>query len=468
MKNPFDSLKGRLSELKGRTLLIVIVAAVVIVMLIVFIFGGNSGTNTVAGPGSSTVKAPRLESTPGVSKVNDQSYVELQQQANMQKAQQAIGAGKSAVATVTSDQYVNELSIPEPGIASINGRNNPAALAQQQKQQNESLAQYQKLHQEQLSREQAREQERIQEETAKQQEAYQDAFESLMQNQAKGLLGQWQAPSQSYVQGSGADNKGESGAGSARGSQFTPMYKAGDIIFGVMETSVDSDEPGPVLARVVSGPLSGAKLIGSFRRVDDQVFLEFSLLNAPDVAMSVPVKAVAIDPETARTALATDVDYHRLLRYGTLFASAFLQGVGEAVLAGIQPDFTVDGSTFSVTNVESTTKDQILVGVGEVGTKLGDKLDPIFNTPPTVTLDSGTAIGLLFLQDFSLEAGANNTQSVPGAMATRPLQIIDETGSYSLAGVAPAALGGAAPMSANTLNTGSTNPSTTNSTVKSQ
>lgn len=455
MKNPLASLKMRLPDLKGRTLLIVIGGVLILVMLIMFIFKPSQDITGTTPSGASTVRAPRLQSTPGVSKVNDQSYVELQRQANLQKAQTAIQGGNSAVATVTSDQYVNELSIPEPGIASVQGRNGVIAqtTADQQKRENASLEQYQRTYQDQIKREQVREQERIMQEQSKQQDANQEAYESLMQSQAKNLLGQWQPQSQAYVHGT-IPSGSENGA-PIKGSGPLPMYKAGDIIFGIMETSVNSDEPGPVMVKVVSGPLVGSKLIGSFRRVDDQVFLEFTLLNDPNAAHSVPVKAVAIDPETARTALASDVDYHRLLRYGTLFASAFLQGMGEAVLAGIQPDFTVDGSTFTVNNVSTTTKDQVLVGIGEVGTKLGDKLDPIFNTPPTVTVDSGTAVGLLFLQDFVLNPEPNSATASPA----RPIQIVEERSAQAGSGL----------MNANLSKIPTTTSTTsTNNTVTSQ
>ena len=413
MKNPLASIKNRVSDIKGRTLLLVIIGVIALIVAGVFIFGGGQNIISPSSNKSSTIRVPNLESVPGVSKVNDQAYVELQQQANQQKAQQAIQTGRSAVATVTSDQYVNELSIPEPGFT------NPPP-------QEQSLVEYQRLYQEQLRREEQRQQERLQQQSVQQEEAYQEAYEGLMAAQAKSLMSQWQPPAQNYIHvEEETNNRGGAGSGTEFG--LPPLYKAGDIIFGVMETSVDSDEPGPVLAKVVSGPLAGSKLIGSFKRVEDQVFIEFSLLSAPDVNTSVPVKAVAIDPETARTALATNVDYHRLLRYGTLFASAFLQGVGEAVLAGIQPDFTVDGTSISVTNIQTTTKDQVLVGLGEVGTKLGEKLDPIFDKPPTVTVESGTAVGLLFLQDFSLQPGTTTATTMP---ANR-IQVIDEGASLS-------------------------------------
>jgi intracellular multiplication protein IcmE len=435
MKNPLANIKGKFGEVKGRTLLLVVV--VIVIFIIAAVFSLRKSENPLLGGGSTAnsraaaVKAPSIESTPGIANVSDKSYIELQKQANQQKADVAIQKGTSAVATVTSDQFVPELTIPEPGMASIAGgaagttaQQTAAAAAAKQ---NAALEQYQKVYEEQMLREQEREQQRIREQEVQQEEAYMDAFEGLMQAQIKGLMTQWKPSSQTYVRNAAEGGTGEKPTPTNPG--LPPMYKAGDIIFGVMETSVNSDEPGPVMAQVVSGPLAGSKLLGSFRRVEDQVFIEFTLLSAPEVSTSLPVKAVAIDPETARTALATSVDHHRLLRYSTLFASAFLQGMGDAVLAGIQPDFTLEGdNTLTVNSVTVGTRDQVIVGLGEVGRKAGEKMDKFFDMPPTVTVDSGTAVGLMFLQDFSLHPGSPTVQVVD---TTAPVQAYPSASSYA-------------------------------------
>ncbi len=47
----------------------------------------------------------------------------------------------------------------------------------------------------------------------------------------------------------------------------------------------------------------------------------------------------------------------------------------------------------------------LLVGAGTVGQAWGEQLGEVFNRPPTVTVDSGTGIGLLFMQDFTINEG---------------------------------------------------------------
>lgn len=242
------------------------------------------------------------------------------------------------------------------------------------------------------------------------QQAMQQAFEALLQSQSASVVTNWHAPTQVYVRGVPPINP-EGGAGSGAGGEQTPagpvLYKAGSIVFAVLDTALNSDEPGPVLATIVQGPLEGAKVIGDLQLVEDKLMLHFGLISVPELPASIPMNAVAIDGETARTALATGVDNHYFLRYGSLFASAFLEGIGEAILAGItQPVLEVDNEVLVVQSADVTVGQALLVGAGTVGQKWGEHLGEIFDKPPTVTVDSGTGIGLLFMKDFSLSEGS--------------------------------------------------------------
>jgi intracellular multiplication protein IcmE len=200
--------------------------------------------------------------------------------------------------------------------------------------------------------------------------------------------------------GMGGSN-GIAGMASA-GAQGGDVVKAGDIMFAVLDTSINTDEKDtPVMARIVGGPYKGGKLIGRFALVDQRVTLAFNLLNLPDRNKSVPINAVAIDPETARTAMSGEVDNHYLLRYGTLFASSFISGMGSALQTA--------GSTTQTTSIGTVTINKSLnpielgiVGAGTAGQRLGDALAPTFNKPPTVTIQAGTGMGLLFMGDANI------------------------------------------------------------------
>ena len=183
-----------------------------------------------------------------------------------------------------------------------------------------------------------------------------------------------------------------------------PLLKSGEILNAVLETAVNSDEPGPVLAKVVSGPLKGTRLIGSMQNVGEKVVLQFSTANMPNQSTSIKMSGVAVDPDTTRTALASDVNHHYFLRYGVMLGAAFLQGWSNAI--GRQ-NTTVSTSPFGGTTVTQgdLTSGQInKQALGQVGQQLANNVtQDTQNMKPTVKVDSGIAIGILMMEDLVIK-----------------------------------------------------------------
>ncbi len=246
-------------------------------------------------------------------------------------------------------------------------------------------------------------------------------IEASMASQANDLFGSWSPPpTQVVVRGEKAVN--ESGAGGATGNNNLPagalggvpgqaadkgeeanVLKAGSILFAVLDTGINSDEQSPILATIVqSGPLKGSKLLGQFQRVDKRVLLSFTTLSVPNMTKSMAINAVAIDPDTARTALASHVDNHYLLRYGTFFASAFLSGLATAIAeSGSTTVFQPIGST-TVTNPTTSVGEKGLIALGNVGQQFATTLGQNFQKPPTITVNAGSAVGILLMADLAL------------------------------------------------------------------
>lgn len=246
----------------------------------------------------------------------------------------------------------------------------------------------------------------------------------VMQNYANQAVNAWKiVPTQVYIASSikdeaestivSAQPTAATGAAGANG-EATPgasgplLIKTGDIMFAVLETSVNTDEPGPILANIVSGKLKGSKLIGSFNLPSNasKMIISFNTLSMPGAQRSIPIGAFAIDPNTARTALSSFTDHHYLQRYGALFAATFLEGFGNAFQAA---DTTVTiGGTGGVTNttVQSGIGRSILenavIGLATLGKAWGQVAQQQFNRPTTVEVCSGTGIGVLFTQDVSI------------------------------------------------------------------
>ena len=114
------------------------------------------------------------------------------------------------------------------------------------------------------------------------------------------LQGWASVPTQVFIMASEKDGKSSKGGKSADGDEGSEhatnaptdtsakkpgdiYIKTGDILFAVLETSVNTDEPGPILATIVSGKLKGSKIIGSFTLPSnaDQIVITFNTLSMP-------------------------------------------------------------------------------------------------------------------------------------------------------------------------------------------
>src|SRR5205085_12065562 len=79
--------------------------------------------------------------------------------------------------------------------------------------------------------------------------------------------------------------KNPDGTTTAAGAEKAPLIKAGTILFGVLDTAVDSDYPDtPVMVTIVQGPMKGAKLLGKLNLAQgkDKVSLNFTLMDRDD------------------------------------------------------------------------------------------------------------------------------------------------------------------------------------------
>jgi intracellular multiplication protein IcmE len=241
-----------------------------------------------------------------------------------------------------------------------------------------------------------------------------DKIKELQQNmltQSADLFGSWvPLPRQQYAegvppterttQGSQSGQKGEGAGGSA--AVVGEISKAGTIFYAVLDTGINSDEQSPILATIVQGKYKGAKVLGKFDRVEKKVVLQFTTINVPGLDHSILIDAYAIDPNTARTALASDVDSHYFLRYGMLFASSFVAGLGDAITDSGSVSINFSDGSVSTQNSTLDTKEKLLSALGEVGTKFGDETSSFIDTPPTVKVDAGSTIGLLLMKDLTV------------------------------------------------------------------
>jgi polyhydroxyalkanoate synthesis regulator phasin/type IV secretory pathway VirB10-like protein len=248
------------------------------------------------------------------------------------------------------------------------------------------------------------------------------AIMDAMSNQAQQLVSLWQAPTMSGRVGSAAADKDKqaelSNQTKTKGAAVSQngvdkdsgevLIKSGTILFAVLDTTVNSDYPdSPVMATIVDGKYKGGKLLGKLvvtkgvSGQQDRVMLNFTMMNMENWEKSKTVTAYAIDPDSARTVMASQVDYHYLKRYGAIMATAFVQGYANAI--------TTSGSTTttgifgtSTTHPELSPGQKLATALGQIGQSLSSTTQNYINIPPTVIVDSGVSLGILFMSDLTV------------------------------------------------------------------
>jgi intracellular multiplication protein IcmE len=412
MASRLSNISQLFSNFRTRSIIIVtlVILGLAILVGIVRLIRAPSQQSTA---GIGLVNAPSQKTVPGLNKTTPE-YTQLQEQLNQQRIQQAEQTGGSAIPTLT---YQNSASMP---VAATPDQTAPAVDPQVAA----------------LQAQVATDNQQIQQATAQQLQQTTTDKNSAMQAQAQQLLQAWaQSPTQAYEAGAtdeqlaaaGMTTSGGTTNGTAQNNAAAPvLIKAGDLQFAVLNTAINSDEPGPVMATIVLGPYKGAKLLGDLSTSKnlpgsnggEAVVVRFSIMSFAGLDHSLSISAVAIDPNTARTALASDVDHHYLLRYGSLFASSFLEGYGDAALqAGSNVTQNSDGSIF--TSYSNSTKRSVASGFGSVGQNWGQAVGDTFNRQNTITVKAGVGVGILYLSDVTANSTTPPTDIVKAVSTKR-------------------------------------------------
>lgn len=226
----------------------------------------------------------------------------------------------------------------------------------------------------------------------------------------------------------GKSTGGSSGSESGSMESTPPGLMPGDILYAINRITLDSDAPGPSMVEIVDGPYRGARVLGSFKRQGKHLTLEFSSLILP-TGMSWQIRGYAIDPRTDRTAVRSGVDNHYLERFGGLIAASFLEGFGEAVSqSGSSSYSNLYGGGYAIPNYKP--EEEVWIAAGRVGDRMAGIMERNFDRAPTVTLQSGTDMGVLIISvgeghNESIGKGISSAQQKAAeddARMTSPIQ----------------------------------------------
>lgn len=234
--------------------------------------------------------------------------------------------------------------------------------------------------------------------------AYNEKEREVITTQVQNLLKSWTTtPNQASIQinvpekekqGQGSDQKGTGGSEEKK----KILIKAGTILFAVLDTGINSDRPAPIMATITLGKFKKAKLIGSIQRTTDnnRLLLRFTQMTMPDWDDTISISALALDPETARSALATSIDKHYVQRYLSLFASSFLNGYANFLANAKNVEQITPEGKKTVVQQEFSKEDAAMAGLGEVGKAISSSTKAGFNRLPTITIRSGVGIAIFF------------------------------------------------------------------------
>lgn len=174
------------------------------------------------------------------------------------------------------------------------------------------------------------------------------------------------------------------------------LIPAGEIEYAQTLLEANSDIPGPVLATLLSGPLKGSRLIGTFSVKEDYMTLSFNkiIVDGKDV----DIEAVAVDPDTSLLGMATEVDHRYFRRIVLPAAAAFVEGFASAVAESGRTDVTIQGETVTEETEEADDEEKVATGVEEAGKEIREILDDMADVETLVIIAAGTPIGVLFTQ----------------------------------------------------------------------
>lgn len=201
-----------------------------------------------------------------------------------------------------------------------------------------------------------------------------------------------------------ASNPAEPSASMEAADNKVMLVKAGERVFVQIDTAINTDEPSPVIGRILSGKAAGYKLFGATRyNPNYTVSIEFTQMTLPS-GYAVPISAFAIDPQTGRTSVSGNVDYKIFERFVLPALAAAVSKYGETV--GRQgTTIVIDSNTGTTTTSQNLTDDQVRdaaigAGVGKIADSLSQQAA---EAKPAVTTERNLGLEVVFMREVVVD-----------------------------------------------------------------
>jgi len=177
------------------------------------------------------------------------------------------------------------------------------------------------------------------------------------------------------------------------------IIKAGTIMYATLDSEVNTDDGGDVIATIRGGKWDGAKIIGRIEQGPNNIRLKFTTMAPQDDRPTMRIDAVALREEDAKQGVAEKIDHHTLERYASLAVASLLAGYGRAYSTPSGTTIIGPGGIITTTTNEPTNKRVIGTTVGEMGQAIGQEIRRGFNRPTTYSIPAQKGFGLFFMQD---------------------------------------------------------------------
>ena len=254
-----------------------------------------------------------------------------------------------------------------------------------------------------------------------------------MQQQMQQLVSSWQPQNGKIINvaanksaAAGGSDGAAGGSGTSNGTTAVDRGKAlvsaGTINYGQMAIEANSDVPGPIMAQVLSGPLSGGRAIGQFQSTDDYLIIKFTTISYK--GRDYPVNALALNPDTTLGGMATETDQRYFSRMILPAAAQFVSGFAEAFAEGDTNVTIQDGVV-----VSQRTGNALRRGFGQGFEGAGQQISSIMSQEaskirPLVRVAAGTPIGIFFVSSvfekdpeiLAQQQAASGKNGLPGTL----------------------------------------------------
>jgi intracellular multiplication protein IcmE len=208
------------------------------------------------------------------------------------------------------------------------------------------------------------------------------------------------------------------------------IVPAGTVEYAQLLTEANSDTPSQILGQILSGPLTGARIIGDFQSQQDTEVITLTFHTVILDGISYPTNALALDPKTTTPGMVTDVDHRYFTRIVLPAAAAFVQGFGNAVSQAGNTSVSVNGSQVTSSTVDLNPRQELFSAIEKAAEQAGT----VFNqagqqTKTLIRVAAGTPMALFFTQPV---VKARNQKTASGGAGG----LSSQSGQSGLAGSA--------------------------------